>query len=211
MHRAAIACGYQPPYVEVDVASAGSSLILSWPAGLGLCLGAFVSYLSRLAQPREDRANPDLPGISVSESPQPLDRSSSPSRHSTAAMTERRPTRRFTVWRLMVVVAVVGIHLAFLRLLCINDRLFGFCAIYSERYSECGFNTLRIGMTTGEVEAVVGRPMSKAPGGQPIGSPNQEAWHYSSRHDYTANYWRRWVFFDERQGRGGHQRFLGRD
>ena len=44
MHRAAIACGYQPPYVEMDAASAVSSLIVSWPAGLGLLLGAICIF-----------------------------------------------------------------------------------------------------------------------------------------------------------------------
>ncbi len=42
MHRAAIAYGYQPPYVEVDQDAAVRCLFALWPAGLGLALGAVI-------------------------------------------------------------------------------------------------------------------------------------------------------------------------
>ena len=49
MHRAAIARGYRPPYVEEDVNWAILSLYVLWPAGLGLALGTFIRFpISRL-------------------------------------------------------------------------------------------------------------------------------------------------------------------
>ncbi len=44
MHRAAIAYGYRPPYVEADAGSALLSLYVLWPAGLGLALGVLVRF-----------------------------------------------------------------------------------------------------------------------------------------------------------------------
>jgi hypothetical protein len=51
-------------------------------------------------------------------------------------------------------------------------------------------------MTRGEVEAIVGPPLEKQRGNQPEGARNEETWYYSARVDYTANYWRRCVFFE---------------
>ena len=50
LHLAAIACGYQPPYVEVDAETAGACLVVSWPVGLGLGLAPSFHSLFRSSQ-----------------------------------------------------------------------------------------------------------------------------------------------------------------
>lgn len=52
-------------------------------------------------------------------------------------------------------------------------------------------------MTREEVEAIVGPPLRKVPWNESAGSPHEEMWQYSDRRDYTANYWRRWVLFED--------------
>ena len=91
----------------------------------------------------------------------------------------------------MGTVLVIGIHLPFVRLVLQNDALFGFGTTYSERYSEGRFNALRVGMTTDEVQAIIGPPLFKAPRNQSVGTQTEETWFYSYRPDVTANYWRR--------------------
>ena len=135
-HRAAIACGYRPPYVEADAATALACLFTAWPAGLGLCVGGFVRLVARLGHFLRLRA---------------------------AASPERPFARRYTVRRLMFYVAAVALHLAFVRMLLLSDPLFGFGTVYSAGYHESRFNALRGGMTCQEVEALVGVPLRKVP------------------------------------------------
>jgi hypothetical protein len=96
----------------------------------------------------------------------------------------------------MVIVLLIGIHLATVRALLSREPLFGFSTFYSEGYSETRFLTLRVGMSDREVEAIVGRPLRKVPWNQHMGPHDEEMWQYSDRPDDTANYWRRWVLFE---------------
>jgi hypothetical protein len=169
MHRAAIAVGYQPPYVEDDAGSAIGCLFMAWPAGLGLVLGAIARLFDR-----RDLLSPDAAAFPV----------------------ERPAARRVTVRRLTGLVAVIALHVAFLRLLMNNDPFFGFCTNYSEGYSESRFNSLRVGMTREEVNAIIGAPLRVQARNQDALSRDEETWEYSDRRDYTANYWRRWVLFE---------------
>jgi hypothetical protein len=188
MHRGAIACGYRPPYVEADANTALHSLYVLAPAGLGLVLGMIVRYvfteLRQAARPTRGETGQDPANTRNVETPQPVATSSPP-----------RPRRRLTVAQMMVAVAWIGIHLATLRALLILDPFFGFSTFYAEQYSESRFRTIRVGMTPGEVEAIIGRPLGKDPLDSSSGSP-QEMWYYSDRPDKTANYWRRWVVFE---------------
>lgn len=117
MHRAAIGCGYQPPYVEVDAESAAACLTASWPAGLGLGLGTFVrfviTFLSEVNEPGGEEARLGRPGNEVPERADNPDRRGPSSGQSTSVSTERRPARPFTVRRWAVMIAVVALHLAF--------------------------------------------------------------------------------------------------
>jgi hypothetical protein len=97
----------------------------------------------------------------------------------------------------MVIVAVIGIHLAFLKLILMSDPFCGFGTVYSEWFSEGRFNTIRVGMTGGEVEALVGPPFGKVPWGSPPNPQDTEMWFYSKHPNDTANYWRRWVLFEK--------------
>lgn len=179
MHRAAIARGYRPPYVEPDAETALLSFIMLWPAGFGLALGASVRFAIRhvtgVARSARERV------VSPSES----------------APDARTPRPRLTVRRLMAIVALIAIHLAFVRVLLNIDPFFGFGTIYAERFSERRFGTIRVGMTPGEVEAIVGRPLRKVPWDDPGAPTGKEMWYYSDQFHYTFNYWRRWVLFEK--------------
>ncbi len=96
----------------------------------------------------------------------------------------------------MSIVLLIAIHLAFVRLLLMTDPFFGFCTFYSAGFSESRFRTLHVGMTGGEVEAIVGPPLRKVLWNQSAETRDEEMWCYSDRQDDTANYWRRWVLFE---------------
>jgi hypothetical protein len=200
MHLVAIAWGYRPPYVETDAESAAGWIIISWPAGLGLCLGAlariFVSVISESAVRSPVVAMPDGTENEGLEREANLDRQGA-SAGSPDAVSEARPAPRLTVWRLTVMIAVIALHLAFARLLLQNDPFFGFCTFYSVRYSERRFNSVRVGMTGAEVEAVIGPPLRKRRRNERAKPSNEELWEYSARRDDAANFWRRWVFFED--------------
>lgn len=201
-HLVAISLGYRPPYVEEDAGAAGNCLIVLFPAGLGLALGAFVRFLVycfvQTMPSSQTGTLPDQPGTGDRAIPPAQeDTGGAPSRPPTAPPAGWLPRRRLTVWRLMVSIAVVGIHLAGARALFINDPFFGFSTYYSEQYSESRFKTLRVGMTCEEVEAIVGQPLRKNLWNQDTGPPDREAWTYSDRPSETANYWRRQVFFEK--------------
>jgi hypothetical protein len=200
MHRAAIAYGYRPPYVEADADSAMMSLLVLLPAGLGLALGAFVRFvISRLARATRSipgGANQDPSGTGNQEITQPADTGPVPSQDLAATSIEPIPRQRLTVWGLMVIVSLIGIHLATLRALLVRDPFFGFSTFYSGGYSESRFLTLRGGMSYAEVEATVGRPLRKVPWNHHMEPHDIEMWQYSDRPDQEGNYWRRSVLFE---------------
>jgi hypothetical protein len=201
VHLAAIACGYRPPYVEEDAEKAIACVLAVWPAGLGLAGGALGrvgnSKSSQLARPGQGAASGDRPGMGEAGIAGHSYPGRAPSGLPGATSTERTSRQRLTVWRLMVIVAVVGIHLAFLRLILMSDPFFGFGTVYSERFSEGRFNTIRVGMTGEEVEALVGPPLGKVPWSSPPNPQDTEMWFYSKRPNDTSNYWRRWVVFEK--------------
>jgi hypothetical protein len=169
MHLAAIAGGYQPAFVEDDAGSAIGCIFMAWPAGLGLTFGAFARFF--------DRRGPST-------------------RNPAATLAERPRARRISVRKLTGIVAVIAIHFAFVRLLLKNDPFFGLCTNYSEGYSESRFNALRVGMTREEVKSIIGAPIRVQPRREDAGRRDEETWEYSDRRDYTANFWRRWVLFE---------------
>ena len=185
-HLAGIACGYKPPYVEASAREALAVFFFSWPTAVGLALGATfrlaLDLCARLGIGR--RAPSDEAGIEHVglQSGLPL--------VAPARVTGEMARRRFTVWRLMVVVAVIGVHLAFVRLLLLNDPSFGLGTIYSQQYSEERFRTIQVGMTTAQVEAVMGPPLRKVSSKIPA----DEMWYYSDQFNAAGNFWRRWLF-----------------
>jgi hypothetical protein len=198
VHLAAIACGYRPPYVEEDAEQAIACVLAVWPVGLGLAAGALgrvgISDFARRTWPGPGGASRDRHGTGEAGI---AGHSDSGRAHPVATPNERTPRQPLTVWRLMVIVAVIGIHLAFLKLILMSDPFFGFGTVYSERFSEGRFNTIRVGMTGGEVEALVGPPFGKVPWGSPPNPQDTEMWFYSKRPNDTSNYWRRWVVLEK--------------
>ena len=69
----------------------------------------------------------------------------------------------------MIVIALLGLHLAALRALFIHEPFLGLGTIYSEQYSEARFTTLRVGMSPGEVQAIMGQPLRVVPWNQHTG------------------------------------------
>jgi hypothetical protein len=96
----------------------------------------------------------------------------------------------------MLAVAVTGLSLSFVNWLCtgpsLTDRFLslvvGHDTAYSKEYSHNKWASLRAGMTTAQVEAVVGKPL-KTHGPYPDGT---EQWIYSESPGDT-HYWLRVV------------------
>jgi hypothetical protein len=189
MHRAAIARGYRPPYVEEDANRAILSLCVLGPAGLGLALGAFIRIpISRLLRSL---------GWTNGETNSLVDPVGAFSPRPDLPAAERRPRRRLTVGGWMIAIALFGLHLAALRALLIQEPFLGLGTIYSGRYSEARFTTLRIGMSRGEVEAIMGRPLRVVAWNQHMGPHDEEMWFYSDQPNALANFHRRWVLFEK--------------
>jgi hypothetical protein len=105
----------------------------------------------------------------------------------------RPPRVRFTVRRMMIAVAVIG-------LCCfIAERLIHGSedTVYADGYSEQRFSTIAIGRTKDQVHTVMGAPLRKsripAPDGVEI-----ELWQYSESPS-GGDYWRRWIWFRNRK------------
>jgi hypothetical protein len=101
--------------------------------------------------------------------------------------------RRFTILRMMAMVGCLAIGSYFLRLFI--DFSFG-RTLYSVRYSESGFQSLRVGMTGEEVEAIMGPPRRKVPWSgyaYPVVGGDENWWY--SEPDSDGDYWRKWVVF----------------
>ena len=102
---------------------------------------------------------------------------------------------RFTIRRMMVVVVCFGILCYFVRRM--SDPEFGYGTHYSERYSETGFISLRVGMASEQVIAMMGQPLRKVSWSgytYPVAG-GVENWMYSESPD-DGSYWRRWVIFN---------------
>jgi hypothetical protein len=179
MHRLAIAYGYRPPYVEEDARSALLCFVILWPALVGLGLG-MLFRLAITALVRASRKRQEEPATDLS--------------------TEAACRGRFTVSRLMLIIALIGVNLAAARMLFQSDCFFGFGTVYAQGYSESRFHRVRVGMNPAEVEAIMGEPLLKGDWGCLIASPSpgdRDTWRYSNQHHYTANFWRRWVIFEK--------------
>ena len=98
---------------------------------------------------------------------------------------------------MMVAVACVGLVLGLIRLVRFIDPFFGTGTVYSERYSKACFNRLRAGMPPKVVEAVIGRPLAKVPWNRHMGPRAAEMWYYTDQPHGTANFHRRWVYFED--------------
>jgi hypothetical protein len=198
MHRAAIACDYRPPYVEADADAALMSLYVLWPSGVGLAFGAMLRFaIPRLSATRSTPGwtNQHQSVTGEREITQHTDPGRVPSRHPVSNSAGRMPHQRLTVIELMVIIALIGIHLAAMRAFLIHEPFLGLGTIYSERYTESRFMALRVGLSRAEVEAIMGRPLRKVPWNQHVGPHDEEMWYYSDQPNATANFCRRWVLF----------------
>jgi len=127
-----------------------------------------------------------------------LDRATEPGTGVVVANTVAPPSARsLNVRQLMVIVASVAVHIATLRVCLMSDPFLGFGTLYSERYSESRFNSLRVRMGLGEVERIAGPPLRKIPGNQHTGPHDEEMWYYSDQPNDLANFHRRWVEFEK--------------
>jgi outer membrane protein assembly factor BamE (lipoprotein component of BamABCDE complex) len=100
----------------------------------------------------------------------------------------RWPRVRFTVRRIMILIAVIGFALFAVRQTYFANTL------YSVRYDESRFRQVRAGMTSSEVEALMGPPLEKVSAPQ-IGVV---IWLYTDRlHNRGGDYWKRDVWMED--------------
>ena len=93
----------------------------------------------------------------------------------------------------MLMVAFLAIGFGLLRLLANFDPIFGYSTVYSEQYDEVKFESIRIGMDTGEVEAILGPPLSKTP----WDDGHTVLWKYSDQLGSMDNFWKRWIYIED--------------
>ena len=96
-------------------------------------------------------------------------------------------SRRFTVRRLMVIVACLSLSFGFVRW---SSGLFG--TRYANGFSESNFDRIVVGMTTSQVESILGLPIEKVPWPGKQGS--MENWVYSES-PLGLSYEQRWLIF----------------
>jgi hypothetical protein len=129
-----------------------------------------------------------------------------------------RLKRQGRVRCVMVAVAIAAIALAITKYVFIDNRsrdilpatiaaLDGHYTVYSKRYGESKFRSIRVEMTVRQVEDIMGPPLEKGPWMVPTGSgpvtvekgPLDDIWYYTRggkhvQHD-TASHWLRSVYF----------------
>jgi hypothetical protein len=106
----------------------------------------------------------------------------------------RRPAGlRIGIRGMIVAVALIGSWLGVARWWVVRN----FVTVYSAGYDEVRFRLVRVGMTPGEVESLLGRPLLRDSTSQRWAP--YENWIYSEPPPPGTigdNYWRRWVMFE---------------
>jgi hypothetical protein len=92
---------------------------------------------------------------------------------------------RMSMRHMMIVIAVIGFATFAVR------KMFFASTVYSAGYDESRFRQVRVGMTSAEVEALLGPPLRTLPWW-----PDQDLmnWKYTDSRPRTSNYWMRDVF-----------------
>lgn len=96
----------------------------------------------------------------------------------------RLPRVRLTVRRTMIVIALVGLATFAIR------EVFFANTVYSPGYSDSRFRQIRVGMTTAQVEGLMGPPLEMIPWSE----QGLEIWCYSKKPSGRGDYWRRDLF-----------------
>ncbi len=106
----------------------------------------------------------------------------------------RKPTgSRLTVRGMLITVAIFGCWFGTVRLWVRHN----FATVYATGYDEGLFRRVKIGMTSKEVESILGCPIRKESASNHYGW-GDEKWIYSDPPPPGTigdNYWRRWVIF----------------
>ena len=105
---------------------------------------------------------------------------------------------QFSVRRLLIVTACIGAAVAIGRFYLFRlDPFLGYATIYSEQYTETGFNSLRIGMSSEDVRSIMDSPLRSVPwSGCTYPVPGgDENWEYTIEPKQDGNYHRRWIIF----------------
>lgn len=93
---------------------------------------------------------------------------------------------RITIARAMVVIVIAGFSM-----FAIRHMLFA-NTVYSTGFDEIRFQQVRDGMTSAEVEALVGPPLEKVPWPE----EGVVIWLYTDKRYNRGNYWKRDVFMN---------------
>jgi outer membrane protein assembly factor BamE (lipoprotein component of BamABCDE complex) len=96
---------------------------------------------------------------------------------------------RLSLRLLMIVIAVIGLAVFAVR------QMFFANTIYSVGYDELRFRQVRVGMTSSQVEALMGPPLEKVPWPEESGGV---IWFYTDRrHNRSGDYWKRDVWMKD--------------
>lgn len=99
-----------------------------------------------------------------------------------------RPRLRVSVRWTMLAIAFIGVVMTLVRQLYFANTL------YARGYDEDRFQQIRAGMTSEEVEALVGPPLKKYPWAY---QPSLVGWCYTDKRRGYGDYWKREVFLEK--------------
>lgn len=95
---------------------------------------------------------------------------------------------RFSLRLLMIVITVIGLAIFAVR------QMFFANTIYSVGYDESRFRQVRVGMTSSEVEALIGPPLEEVPWPE----TGIMIWLYTDRrYNRSGDYWKRDVWMED--------------
>lgn len=100
---------------------------------------------------------------------------------------KRSARGRSSVRLLMIVIAVIGLAMFVVR------AILSWNTVYSAGYDEGRFRQVRVGMTSEEVEGLMGPPLRKLP----WPDQNLMIWMYTAKRSGGGDYWRRHVFMKD--------------
>ncbi len=98
--------------------------------------------------------------------------------------TVMRPRFRLSVRMIMLMLVLSGTMIFVLRGCFLHPDN----TIYADKLSETGFRQIRAGMTTKEVQALIGAPLRESPY-----SGDASVWHYTDQYNRTRSFSRRWL------------------
>lgn len=93
-----------------------------------------------------------------------------------------------------ILIACLGTALGLAGSLYLLTDQLGYYTVYSPSYNESRFDSIMIGMSSRQVEAIMGSPLKKT---FQVYQGGDEMWAFSDQPTITSDYWRRWIIFEK--------------